>query len=246
MTAASAGIGYEIAKSFVSEGAMIGLNGRRVESTLQASENLNHIFGQGCSIPLAGDIADLELTGSHIDTFGSDKPIDIYVANAGVTVFKPFMEVTEEDYDQLMGINLKGTYFSIQKVAKNMIEHHVKGRIIIMSSVCGIQSHKNLSAYAMTKSALRQLAKSLAEELGPHGITVNVVAPGATINERTEEDPEYKTGWESVTPNRRVGTTEDVAHATLFLADDLSRHINGEVLMVDGGWTTTSPLPQHL
>jgi 3-oxoacyl-[acyl-carrier protein] reductase len=246
VTAASTGIGYDIAASFVREGARVGLNARKEETTIAATKKLNKETKTDKVIPLPADVSDLEQMKQHIDNFCEDGDIDIYVANAGITVFRPFLEVEPDEYDQLMAINLRGTYFTIQHVAKKMITAGTQGRIIIMSSVCGVQSHLNLSAYAMSKAALRQLAKSLAEELGPHGITVNVVGPGATLNERTAEDPEYKAGWKSVTPNRRVGTTADVSHATLFLADDMARHINGEILMVDGGWTVTSPLPSHL
>lgn len=246
VTAASTGIGYDIAAAFVQEGATVGLNARNETTTYEATEKLNETFGESRVMAFPADVSDLNLMKQHIDTFCEDGVLDIYVANAGITIFRPFLEVEQDEYDQLMAINLRGTYFTIQHVAKKMIAAGKPGRIIIMSSVCGIQSHMNLSAYAMSKAALRQLAKSLAEELGPHGITVNVVGPGATLNQRTEEDPEYKAGWKNVTPNRRVGTTADVSHATLFLAEDMSRHINGEILMVDGGWTVTSPLPSHL
>ena len=98
----------------------------------------------------------------------------------------------------------------------------------------------------MTKAAIRMLAKNLAEELGPYGITVNVVAPGATLSERTTQDKTYADEWAQVAPNKKVGTCEDIAHTVLFLADDRAKYISGEVIMIDGGWTTTSPLPAHL
>lgn len=246
VTAASTGIGYDIAASFIKEGAYVGVNARNESTTAEATAKLNEMCEGQRATALPADVSDLDQMIEHIDNFCEDGAIDIYVANAGITVFRPFLEVEPDEYDKMMSINLRGTYFTIQHVAKKMIESGTQGRIIIMSSVCGVQSHLNLSAYAMSKAALRQLAKSLAEELGPHGITVNVVGPGATLNQRTEEDPEYKKGWKSVAPNRRVGTTADVSHATLFLAEDMSRHINGEIIMVDGGWTITSPLPPHL
>lgn len=247
VTAASTGIGYAIAKSFAKEGATVGLNARNESTTRDASKTINDELEVSSVKPFSGDISDLEHMKKQINEFcEKEGDIDIYVANAGITVFKPFIDVEPVEYDEMMNINLRGTYFTIQHIAKKMINAKTQGRIIIMSSVCGIQAHRHLSAYAMSKAALRQLAKSLAEELGPYGITVNVVGPGATVNKRTVEDPEYIEGWKDVAPNKRVGTVEDVAHATLFLADDMSRHINGEVLMVDGGWTITSPLPAHL
>jgi len=246
VTAASTGIGYEIARSFALEGATVGMNARNSNTTLEAAKQLNLELGEQRVEAYAADVANLETMKAQIDAFSKNGPIDIYVANAGITVFRPFLCVEPQEYDDMMNINLRGTYFTIQHVVRNMIQHGVAGRIIIMSSVCGVQSHRHLSSYSMTKAALIQLAKSLADELGPYGITVNVIGPGATINQRTLEDTEYMEGWKNVTPNRRVGTTADVAHATLFLAEDMSRHINGELLMVDGGWTITSPLPLHL
>ena len=134
----------------------------------------------------------------------------------------------------------------MQAAAKEMIKCGARGRIILMSSVCGFKSHLHSSAYAMTKAAIRQLAKALAEELGPYGITVNVVAPGATLTERTVEDPDYAEGWSEVALSKTVGTPKDIAYTTLFLADERAAHITAEVIMVDGGWTATSPLPQHI
>ncbi len=116
-----------------------------------------------------------------------------------------------------------------------------------MSSVTGVQAHRNLSAYGMTKAALRLMAKALALELGPYQITVNAIGAGATITERTlSDDPDYERNWNSVAPNGRTGYVEDIANTALFLASSEARHITGDTIMVDGGWTVYSPVPaQH-
>jgi 3-oxoacyl-[acyl-carrier protein] reductase len=141
---------------------------------------------------------------------------------------------------------MRGSYFSAQAAALAMIEHKISGRIILMSSVTGLQAHINLSAYGMTKAALRLMARGLALELGSYGITVNAIGAGATITERTlTDDPDYERNWNSVAPNGRTGYVEDVANTTLFLASKEARHITGDTIMVDGGWTIYSPVPQN-
>jgi glucose 1-dehydrogenase len=247
VTGAGCGIGYEICRQFAEAGAVVGLNSRRLESTEDAAQKINQSLGSQNVSAWPGDLAETEkLCQSIRDFSGKHKGLDVFVANAGITVFQKFLEVNMEEFDHLMTVNMRGTYFSVQTAAKEMVKYGIQGRIILMSSVCGVQAHRCTSAYAMTKAAIRQLAKNLSEELGDYGIRVNVVAPGATVTERTVEDPDYVKGWSSVAPSRTVGTPEDVAYATLFLADDRAKHISGEVIMVDGGWTVTSQLPSHL
>ena len=247
VTAASVGIGFEICRQFVDQGAVIGLNARRRETTRAAVEKLQSEYADAKITAFPCDIADVETSQASIRRFAEDNQgIDVFVANAGITVFAPFLHVQPDEFDHLMNVNMRGTYFSVQEAARQMIQRGIKGKIVLMSSVCGIQSHANTSSYGMTKAGIRHLAISLADELGPHGITVNVVSPGATLNERTSGDVQYADGWASVSPTRRVGRVEDVAYATLFLADDRASHITGEVLVIDGGWSTTSPLPAYL
>jgi glucose 1-dehydrogenase len=247
VTAASVGIGYEICRQFVEEGAVVGLNARRRETTQAAVDKLKSQF-PGCNVAaFPCDIADVESIQDSIRRFAEDNGgIDVFVANAGITVFAPLLDVEPNEFDHLMNVNMRGTYFSVQEAVRQMVQRGIRGRIILMSSVCGFQAHANTSSYGMTKAGIRHLAISLADELGPHGITVNVVAPGATLNERTSEDVQYAEGWASVSPTDRVGRVEDVAYATLFLADDRASHMTGEVLIIDGGWSITSPLPAYL
>jgi NAD(P)-dependent dehydrogenase (short-subunit alcohol dehydrogenase family) len=247
VTAASVGIGYEICRQFVDQGAVIGLNARRKETTRAAVDKLRSDYPDSKINPFPCDIADVEAIQVSIRRFAEQHDgIDVFVANAGITVFAPFLDVKPDEFDHLMNVNMRGTYFSVQEAARQMIQRGIQGRIVLMSSVCGFRAHANTSSYGMTKAGIRQLAVSLADELGPHGITVNVLAPGATVNERTSEDAQYAEGWASVSPTHKVGRVEDVAYATLFLADDRAGHISGEVVTVDGGWSTTSPLPAYL
>src|SRR5690606_38185940 len=126
-----------------------------------------------------------------------------------------------------------------------MIDHQAKGRILFMSSVTGHQAHQGLTAYGMTKTALQALAKFTAVELASYGITVNAISPGATITERTIQDPDYIAEWEKITPTSRVTKVDDIAHTALFLLSEKSSQITGQTIIVDGGWTSTSPQPKE-
>ena len=112
------------------------------------------------------------------------------------------------------------------------------------SSVTGHQAHKYLAAYGMSKAALEMLARSLVIDLSPYGITVNTVAPGATMTERTAGDQSYAETWSRLTPMGRPASVADIAHAILFLVSAEAGHITGQTLVVDGGWTAVSPGPE--
>jgi NAD(P)-dependent dehydrogenase (short-subunit alcohol dehydrogenase family) len=117
------------------------------------------------------------------------------------------------------------------------------GSLLFMSSVTGHQAHKNLGAYGMSKAGIEMLAKNLVIEVSKHNINVNTVAPGATITERTLEDPTYAETWSELTPMGKPATVQDIANAAVFLVSDQAKHITGQTLIVDGGWTSISPSP---
>lgn len=245
VTGAGQGIGFEICRQFALEGASVALNDIDPELAGDAAGKINQEAGREAVLALDGDISEIEILKDSISriisVFGR---LDILVANAGLTSFGEFLEYPVEAFDRVVGINLRGSFFSAQLAAKQMISQKTHGRILLMSSVTGVQAHRNLSAYGMTKAAIRMLARSLALELGPHGITVNALGPGATLTERTlQEGENFITGWKSVAPDNQVASVEDIAAAALFLASSEARHITGETLMIDGGWTIHSPLP---
>jgi 3-oxoacyl-[acyl-carrier protein] reductase len=120
------------------------------------------------------------------------------------------------------------------------------GRLIFLSSVTGKKAYPNLSAYGMTKAGIQHLSAVLAVELGEYGLTVNAIAPGATVTERTMiDDPNYDTNWQKVAPNQRVAQVEDIVETALFLASPQARHITGQTIVVDGGWTLLSTIPEE-
>src|SRR5260370_265715 len=134
--------------------------------------------------------------------------------------------------------------FPAETADRIMIEMHIPGAIILLSSVTCIQAHVNLGGYGIPKAGIGMLAKSIALEVGTYGITANAISPGATLTERTlRDDPEYERHWASVTPAGRVGYVADIVSAALYLASPEARHVTGHNLVGDGGWTLPNPLP---
>ncbi|REA64005.1 short-chain dehydrogenase [Dyadobacter luteus] len=243
ITGASEGIGFEIARQLVINGSHVVLNSLEQDSTQKAAEELNKL-GAGRCIAVPGDSSETEtierIVNNATDHFGR---IDFGIANTGMTVSGPFLEFKEQDLNRMMQVNIKGTYMFAQAVANRMRDRGTGGSIVLMSSVNAKQANRHLSAYAMTKSAIVMLAKNLVIELSPYNIRINCVAPGATMTQRTMGDQEYENAWSDVTPLGQVATPEDIAAATLFLLSSPAKHITGQTLVIDGGWTATSPTP---
>ena len=243
ITGAGQGIGLEIARKLLDSGTRIILNDLEKSLTEEAVANLSRM-GKGSVIGCSGDSSRQEvideLIGLAMRNFGA---LDQVVANAGITLFGSFLDYTREDFHQVMQVNQTGTFFLTQAASKVMKEQDTGGSILLTSSVTAHQSHENLAAYAMSKAAIEMLAKNLVLELAPLGIRINTIAPGATLTERTTSDPEYASTWSKLTPIGRPASTVDIAEAAAFLLSDAARHITGQTLIIDGGWTTVSPSP---
>lgn len=243
ITGAGQGIGLEIARKLAAQGAKVLLNDRDVALANEAVGQIQN--GGGTCDVVAGDASDPAvidlMVKKAVELYGK---LTIAVANAGITLFGDFFEYPASDLRRVLEVNLMGSFLLTQAAAKQMREQKTGGRVLLMSSVVGHQAHQYLAAYAMTKAGLEMLAKNLVVELSPFGITINTVAPGATLTERTlQEDPTYSKVWSAITPMGRPAIREDIAHAALFLLSPLSGHITGQSLVVDGGWTSVSPLP---
>ncbi len=242
ITGAGQGIGFEIARELCSGGASVILND--VDAKLAATAaNAITDAGGNCHA-MVGDAADVAFIQSMVDEavskFGA---LTIAIANAGITLFGDFFEYKQDALQRVMNVNLGGSFFLAQAASIQMKKQQGGGSILLMSSVTGHQAHKNLAAYGMTKAGLEMLAKTLVVELSPFNISINAIAPGATKTERTVEDTEYEKTWSRITPMGRPATVADIANAALFLVSPLSRHVTGQSLVVDGGWTSVSPSP---
>jgi glucose 1-dehydrogenase len=242
ITGAGQGIGFEIAKQLCSNGASVILNDMDKGLSDAAAEKIIADGGSCYSMP--GDASDVSFIQHMVNTaLGKFGSLNIIVANAGITLFAGFFEYTPEAFDKVMKLNLGGSFFLAQSAAKQMKQQGTGGRILFMSSVVGHQAHKNLAAYAITKAGLEMLAKNLVVELSPYNITVNAIAPGATLTERTLHDAEYEKTWSRITPIGKPATVNDIANAALFMVSPASGHITGQSLVIDGGWTSVSPSP---
>lgn len=241
ITGAGQGIGYEIARQLVLEGATVLLNDIDEELTERA---VTTIGKEGDCLACPGNSGDLDFINGMVKRAVTDTGrLDIVIANAGITLFGDFLHYSPASFYKVMEVNLGGTFFLAQAAVKELIRQGRGGSLLFTSSVTGHQAHKDLAAYGMSKAALEMLAKHLVIELSPHGVNVNTVAPGATLTERTAKDADYAATWASITPMGRAATPQDIAAATLFLVSDAARHITGQTLIIDGGWTAMSPAP---
>ncbi|MBD1432626.1 3-oxoacyl-[acyl-carrier-protein] reductase [Sphingobacterium sp. DN00404] len=235
VTGASKGIGRKIAEVFAQQGANVAFTylssvekGEALEKELQAFGARAKGFRSDAS---KFDQAE-KLIEDIVAEFGT---IDVVVNNAGITKDGLLMRMTEENWDDVININLK-SIFNVTKAASKIMMKNRKGSFINMSSVVGVQGNAGQANYAASKAGIIGFSKSVAKELGSRNIRTNVIAPGFIRTEMTDVlDPKVVAGWEANIPLKRAGETEDIANACLFLASDLSTYINGQVLPVDGG-----------
>jgi glucose 1-dehydrogenase len=242
VTGAGQGIGLEICRHLAQAGVKVILNDVNAEL---AKEGVGKVSEHGICLAVVGDASSPEVIQKLVDTaitnFGK---LDIVIANAGITLWGDFLTYSRDAFQKVMNVNLAGSFFLAQAAARQMKEQNSGGTIIFTSSVTGHQAYKNLTAYGMTKAALEMLAKNLVGELSQYRINVNAVAPGATVTERTrKEEKDYEDTWSRITPMGRPAHVSDIANAVMFLVSEEARHITGQTLIVDGGWTSISPMP---
>ena len=238
VTGAGQGIGKEICRKLTNDGFIVVLN----DADHQLAERAAQEIGKNVW-PYGGDISQESVITGLVD-FTTEKfgKIDALIANAGITKFGDFFTFGYQDFMDMVNVNLAGTFFLTQSVASHMRE--VKsGSIVIMSSVTGLQAHKQLTAYSMTKAALMMMAKNLVIELSPFSININCVAPGAIMTERTMSDLTYAQTWSDLTPLGKPGSVTEVADLVSFLVSLQAKHITGQTVVIDGGWSSVSPNP---
>lgn len=235
VTGASKGIGRKIAEIFAEHGANVAFTYLSSVEKGQALEQELQSFGtkiKGYRSDASKFSEAEQLINDIVSDFGT---LDIVVNNAGITKDGLLMRMSEEDWDQVLDINLK-SIFNVTKAASKIMMKNRKGSFINMSSVVGVQGNAGQANYAASKAGIIGFSKSIAKELGSRNIRTNVVAPGFIRTEMTDVlDPKVVAGWEQGIPLKRAGEPEDVANACLFLASDLSTYVNGQVLPVCGG-----------
>jgi NAD(P)-dependent dehydrogenase (short-subunit alcohol dehydrogenase family) len=235
VTGAGRGIGLAAAAALAEAGAHVTLAARSREEIEAGAAAIRARGGTAEALPL--DMADLDAVAAAIR---SAEPHDVFVNNAGTNRPKPFTEVTVEDFDAVMGLNVRAAFFAAQAVARRLVEARRPGSIINMSSQMGHVGGAGRSVYCASKFALEGLTKAMAVELGPKGIRVNTLCPTFIETPMTAPflaDEAFRTGVLSKIKLGRLGRTEDLMGAVVFLASDASALMTGAALLVDGGWT---------
>ncbi|MCA9200173.1 MAG: SDR family oxidoreductase [Planctomycetales bacterium] len=237
VSGASRGIGYAIAEGFVQRDARVIITGRNEDNLQPAADALARF---GTVRPFVCDVAKTEdidkLVRFTLDEFGR---IDSLVNVAGVNRRKPTLDITEDDYDFVMDINLKGAFLLSQAVARPMLEQG-SGSQINIASLNTDRPLRNVAPYAMSKAAMGQMTKALALEWSEFGVRINAIAPGFILTDLTKKlwsDPTMQQWGQTNTPQRRLGTPADMVGTALFLASPASAFMTGQILYVDGGFT---------
>lgn len=235
VTGAGSGIGRATAVAFAVAGARVVASDITPAPLEETGELMRAQRGEGFTrVADVARRADVEaLVAACLELGG----IEAMVANAGVSLARPFLDVTEEELDATLAVNLKGVFFCGQAAARAMRDRGRPGSIVNVASTYAEVTAPDCSVYSASKGGVRMLTKAMALELGQYGIRVNAVAPGfIRTGMNPLDDSEQNRSLEESIPLRRIGSPEDIADAVCWLASDGARYVSGETLFVDGGW----------
>ena len=237
ITGSTRGIGFAVAKAFIEEGAKVAICGSRLENAENAISKLRESYPKAKLLPIGVSVTDTDsvnqMVQSVMDEWGS---IDILINNAGITNAKPTTEMTDEEFDSVIAIDLAGPFKCIRAVAKIM-QKQGSGSIVNTSSMVGLYGSPCQASYASAKAGVIGLTKSCAKELGRYGIRVNAVAPGVVMTDMVAAsvDERMMAGLQQLTPLGRAAQPEELAPAYVYLASDDASFTTGAILSVDGG-----------
>lgn len=245
VTGSASGIGRAIAVRFAKEGAKVIIADLQPESRLEGeTPNTETVIqrSSGEGLFVETDVSKREdvdqLVQTALDEYGQ---INILVNNAGIFVRNPITEVSDEEWDRVLDVNLRGYFYTCRAVIPHMLKQG-EGRIVNISSIHGIRGTSGATTYCASKGGIENLTKQLAVEYGGKGIRTNAVAPGTIKTAMCRpflETPELRAEYEARTLLPRLGIPEDVANAALYLASPESSYVLGHTLVIDGGWTIT-------
>ena len=236
VTGASRGIGFAVAKAYACEGARVAVCGSREETAQKAVQELQKLCPGAQLLPVGVDVSDADairaMVARVMERWGK---IDILVNNAGITGAKPIFDMTDEDFESMIDINLTGPFKCTREVAKVMKQ--TGGCIINTSSLVGTYASRMQTAYVASKFGINGLTKACARELGPYGIRVNAVAPGVVQTDMVAQsaDGQMLAALKGMTPLGRVAQPDELAGAYVYLASDAASFTTGAILAVDGG-----------
>ena len=237
VTGSASGIGREVALTLAADGASLTVADRNLEGAEAVAGQI--AASRGTARVAQVDVTDSgqvdRLVASTVVAYGS---VDILVNVAGFGFNSPIVDMREEDWDLVLGVNLKGQFLCARAAARRMIEQGNGGRIVNIASTAANNARYAGGAYCAAKAGVVQLTRVLALELGEYGITVNAVGPGFTETPATvESSDEYRTNFLAQVPAGRSGRTSDIANAVLFLASPSAEYVNGQAIYVDGGYS---------
>ena len=243
VTGGGAGIGRAIVQRFAEEGADVAIFDINGETAQAAADAVTALGRKGLAIQ--GDMASTaDIHQAAARTVNELGRIDVLVNNAGISRAKPFLELTEEIWDQVMDVNLKGPFTFAQAAAKQMVEKGIAGRIINISSVDAEMAYPHNAHYCASKAGLAHLTRCMAVALAPHNITVNCIGPGLFVTEMTHQaflNPAWQKGLPAKVPLNRLGDVKELAALAAFIASEEASYMTGTNTYLDGGHMLGTP-----